>query len=401
MFELLDVLGRLLRLLDSSETERRDNGGDWLDEQRISDMLAMASLLALTLVFAWYFVDFSIRPFEDAAMLMRYADHIAQGEGIVWNTGESPVDGATDFLFMMIVAVLHYVGFSLEASVHLITIPSHFGTVAIIYLGMRRLQGSGVIAAWLSAAYFAVGPGLFLAAAYFGTPFFALAVAVAWLSAQYVILPRGRNTCAYLSFSLACLMVGLIRPEGVLISVFMLTAIGVLIPLEDFRRLAVSFGAVFLVLGGTYFIWRWNYFGHPLPNPFYKKGGGRLHLWGLLTSLRNSLRLAYPFIPAFLLSVRRVATLRKGFAFLVPIAGSAGMWILLSAEMNFGGRFQYPVLVICVLSWLPLVKTLRDDLRLPTLASLTAVQRVALFLAVAGVLAILFQCRISHSCRVR
>jgi ADP-heptose:LPS heptosyltransferase len=29
-------------------------------------------------------------------------------------------------------------------------------------------------------------------------------------------------------------------------------------------------------------MWRWQYFGYPLPNPFYKKGGGTLHLAGAL-----------------------------------------------------------------------------------------------------------------------
>jgi hypothetical protein len=37
--------------------------------------------------------------------------------------------------------------------------------------------------------------------------------------------------------------------------------------------LIVSFASVFVVLGGPYFAWRWHYFGAPLPNPFYVKGG--------------------------------------------------------------------------------------------------------------------------------
>ncbi len=356
--------------------------------------------MALTVLFAWRFVDFSIPPFEDAAMLMRYADHLAQGKGVVWNIGESPVDGATDFLFMIVVALLHYIGLSLEAAVRLITILSHLGTVALIYLGMRQLQGSGVTPAYLNAAYFAVGPGLFLSAACFGTPFFALAVGIAWLLAQRLILLDERTIYGYLSFSLACLIVGLIRPEGVLLSVFMLIAIGVIVPFKNFRHLLIVFGTIFIVLGGTYFVWRWNYFGYPLPNPFYKKGAGHLYVSGLNKSVWNSLHLLYPLIPAFFLSIRCTSVLRMGLAFLAPIAGSVGIWVFLSDEMNFGGRFQYPILAIGILSWFPLVKTLREDLRLPKFTSLDRMQKLAVVLATAFVLGIVFMQRVLHSVRI-
>ena len=68
----------------------------------------LISLLLLLSVFYYGFncIDFNIPPFEDAAMLMRYSQHLAGGHGIVWNIGEKPVDGATDFLFMAAAAGL-------------------------------------------------------------------------------------------------------------------------------------------------------------------------------------------------------------------------------------------------------------------------------------------------------
>ena len=70
-----------------------------------SDLLISLVLMVCTLFYAARFVDFSIPPFEDAAMLMRYAQHLAGGHGIVWNISEHPVDGATDFLFMVVSAL--------------------------------------------------------------------------------------------------------------------------------------------------------------------------------------------------------------------------------------------------------------------------------------------------------
>jgi arabinofuranosyltransferase len=357
--------------------------------KRTLDILALVSLMALTVLFAFGFIDFSIPPQEDAAILMRYADHVAQGEGIVWNLGESPVDGATDFLFMIIVALFHYIGFSLEAGARIVTVFSHFSTVALIYFGMRQLQQSGVLPAWLSAAYFTFGPGLYFAAACFGTPFFSLAVASAWLLGQRLIFLDSRTMGSYLVFSLACLIVGLIRPEGVLISVFMLIAISMLVPFRESRQLVIIFGAVFIVLGGSYFVWRWGYFGYPLPNPFYKKGGG-LHLDALLTSVKWSGVMLYPIVIAFLLSLRSKSTLYLGIAFSIPIVGSVGMWVLLSDEMNIGGRFQYPILAIAILSWYPLVRTLRNDFRLPTFSSLNFEQKMAVISSAAFVTVVVF-----------
>jgi len=86
-----------------------------------------------------------------------------------------------------------------------------------------------------------------------------------------------------------------------------------------------------------------------------------------------------------------------GFAFLVPIVGSVIMWVLLSNEMNFGARFQYPILALCVLSWFPLVKTLRHDLYLPEFKSLTLFKKVVLDISTASVLIIAFWLQVSNS----
>jgi hypothetical protein len=68
----------------------------------IPDILSLVTLMFLTGLVAVRLVDFSEPPFEDAAMLMRYADHLAHGQGIVWNIGEPPLDGTTDFLFLVV-----------------------------------------------------------------------------------------------------------------------------------------------------------------------------------------------------------------------------------------------------------------------------------------------------------
>ncbi|MCJ7483190.1 MAG: glycosyltransferase family 39 protein [Thermodesulfovibrionales bacterium] len=344
------------------------------------EILPITFLIILTTLFALFVVNFNIPPFEDAAILMRYSEHVAQGKGIVWNVGEKPVDGATDFLFMLLVAFINRFGFSLENSVRMITIISHFLIVLLVYVGMRKIQGSGIGPALLTSIYLAVGPGLFFAAAYFGTPLFVLAIAAVWLIAQHIILTGKHSISTLIYLLLASLFVSLIRPEGVLIVIFITIAIGISIPPKTSLKFLALFGSLFFFLGGIYFIWRWNYFSYPLPNPFYKKGSGLLYFMSFWSSLKNSYYYAYPFIPAFILSIRNKRSLKICIAFSIVIMGTIGMWILISDEMNFGARFQYPVLILCALSWFPLVKSIGEEIGLLNFKMYPVKLRVAIIL---------------------
>jgi hypothetical protein len=358
---------------------------------------AAVALIVVCLVFLSQYVNFSIPPFEDAAILMRYAVHLAAGQGIVWNPGDTPVDGATDFLFMVMAAGLHATGLSIEHAVRSISISAQVGTVLLIFFGMRRVQGAGVIPAFLTAMYFAVGPGFFLAAAYFGTPLFVLFVALSWLLAQQLFIAETLSKENYCLFALACLLAGLVRPEGVLLGIFMLCGVRVMVPASEFRKLLQIFSLVFVCLGGAYFFWHWHYFGYPLPNPYYKKGAWQLYPGSLRDSVLVSMHLLYPVLPAFLLALRNQITRRLLVAFLLPLLGSIVMWALLSNEMNFGGRFQYPTLVIGLLCWYPLVRTLHADFHLPVLSSL---QKIACIAVAAIYVSVALTREISHAVRI-
>ncbi|MBK8617647.1 MAG: hypothetical protein IPN96_11165 [Anaerolineales bacterium] len=144
------------------------------------DLLISLALIASTVYYAARYVDFSIPPFEDAAMLMRYAQNLAGGHGIVWNIGEHPVDGATDFLFMAASSLLIKLGLTVGQSVRGIGFASHILTVLLVYWTNRRINNSSIPLSLLSGLYLAVGTGLSYVAAYFGTPFFALAAASTW-----------------------------------------------------------------------------------------------------------------------------------------------------------------------------------------------------------------------------
>ncbi|NQU04956.1 MAG: hypothetical protein HQ568_02605 [Calditrichaeota bacterium] len=344
-------------------------------------------------------MDFSIPPFEDAAMLMRYAVHFAQGHGIVWNIGYNPVDGSTDFLFMIATGLLNSLGIPIEEATRGLALFSHFLTIALIYFGILYIYKTSILPAAFSSLYFAIGPGLFLSAAYFGTSFFVLFVCIIWIAALRIIF-LSRSNSSLIAFSLLSLITGLIRPEGVIIAIFMLVAIVLMIDNTKAKRLLLYFAVIFVVFGGIYFFWRWNYFGHPLPNPFYVKGGGTLYFSSLKMSIYQTIKLCYPFIPIFILGFRSKELRRLALVFSIPILGSTFMWILLSNAMNFGGRFQFPILPIVLLSWFPFVANLQSDLKLPKLSNFNFQTRTSVLVTIVIVIISVFLIQIYISTKI-
>ncbi len=347
----------------------------------LPDIIFSVLLFVSVVYYAFNFIDFAIPPFEDAAMLMRYAQHLAAGHGIVWNIGEPPVDGATDFLFMAASAGLIKLGLTVGQSVRGIGFASHLLTVLIIYWTNRRIHNGGIPASFISGLYFAVGTGLSYVSAYFGTPFFALAAASTWTLGLILMKKPQPRWWLSLAFALNGLVMGLIRPEGVILASLILLSIVLMRGLNNSLSIIFVFGAVFLTLGGFYFLWRWDYFGYPLPNPFYKKGEEGWDWATFNSSLLNALRLCLPMALAYIISFRSRETTKTAIAYLVPILGFAAAFGLISDEMNYGARFQYAIVPIALMSWIPLI----GYPRLEALNQIRARERAAYIVALMSV----------------
>jgi hypothetical protein len=321
--------------------------------------VAAAGLLALVAAYAAAFLDFSRHPEEDAAMLLRYSRHLAQGHGVVWNVGEAPVDGATDLLFMALVGLLHRFGLGLESAARGVGLAAHAATVLAVYASIRRLFGAPAWLALVPAAYLAAGTGPRYAAAHYGTPLFTLLVAVAWHAAWRTAQAEpARVFRRAVVGGLLAVLLGIARPEGALLG--LLFAAGALVGRKgrDTRALLAGFASGFVLPGLAYFAWRWWYFGYPLPNPFYRKGGGALHFDVLERSFRNLLRLGGPFLAVLAAGLAWPPVRRIALGALVPVAGFTAMWVLVSDETNYFMRFRYPILPVILVSWVPVAQAL-------------------------------------------
>lgn len=290
-------------------------------------------------------------PAEDAAMIVRYALNLAHGHGLVYNVGCPPVDGATDFLFTLGVASFIACGASAPAAVLGLTCVSHIATVLVVFegallcCGQRRARH---LTASACALFVLTGPGFWYAAAWFGAPFFALWAALSW----YLVLRSVTNKTTELALPLGVVftLMVLTRPEGLFLVGFMMAATSARMGHKFSRNLFLPGLALLLMAGGIYFAWHWWYFHWPLPNAYYKKGGDLFYGSALGASVGNSLLFLVPAATLYITLGGRTPNRANLVLVFLPIIGWAAIWILISGEMNYLARFQYPVLAISLMS---------------------------------------------------
>jgi hypothetical protein len=304
--------------------------------------IALAALVVAAFFFFWLWGY----PVEDASMLFTYSENIAAGEGVVYNPGGEAVDGASDLLLAFVLAALRFIGLPVEMGAALVNAVSlGFIVFAVFSVWKRtgfagRWAAPGAVVLLLSST-----PVFLLGATGFGTLFFAaLVTLVAFLAVTLGSQPT-LGSLAVVGGAVA--LAGMDRIEGFILGGAVVFAHSV--ATKSLRTLLVPAG-IALSLALVWFTWRWNYFGYPLPNPFYKKGG--FNPGSVPVSIYYVSVLGAPWLLVLGLGVRTKGARRHAlsYVFLVVVPWPA-LWILLSNEMNLGGRFQFPVVpVAAVLS---------------------------------------------------
>jgi hypothetical protein len=232
----------------------------------VSRPLVFAVSLAAFLVLAARFIDYTV---DDAFISFRYAQNLVDGNGLVFNPGER-IEGYTNFLWVVLIAP--FLALSVDAE--------------LISRILGLLCGAGVLAAvvrfapkppampeavWFAPLLVAMCPPFAVwATAGMETPLFACLVV--W-SAGLALEGAERDVLRPAAAGLAA-VASLTRPEGigfaVVLAVLLLALQGGRPGLvRDFGRWWLTFLVVFL----PYFVWRWSYYGDPLPNTFYAKVG--------------------------------------------------------------------------------------------------------------------------------
>jgi hypothetical protein len=283
--------------------------------------LGYFTLLVFGLFYLVVFQIEAVWPFtiDDMYITLRYAKHWSEGMGLVWNVGEAPVEGYSNFSFVGLARLAYFL------QLNPVTVLKGAGVVGLLgaVFGLFLLSRLWFIArmAWIPCVWLLAYRGQILwsvsgleTTVYESLVIFSVYFILRGLG--YRAYPLVRSTPCRGSWIVAgiCLAIAsMTRPEApalMILFVGLLMADGLRKPEASRWRGVVVFTAAFMLIFLPYFIMRWHYYGRLFPNPVYCKGG----MSSLNLSLDGAyLRLAWPFILCALPTIFRR---NRGFGFL-------------------------------------------------------------------------------------
>ncbi|MBL8734882.1 MAG: hypothetical protein JNL12_00515 [Planctomycetes bacterium] len=255
---------------------------------------------------------------DDAFISFRYARNLSEGFGLVFNPGHEPVEGYSNFLFVLVLAAFHRIGLAPETMAHVLTFA---GTIAlwatVAWFAVRRLPAPG-------REWIAVLPLFLLAATRSVAVWSTSGLETRWFESLLVggalrmiveveseLAGSRRRALAVWLFALATWT----RPDGLLISCCSFATAAAVLWRHgrlDLRSFALRL-LPFAVIVGGHFLWRHAYYGYWLPNTYYAKVGGRAWwdsglMYGAAFVLEYGVVLWLPLLVAGVLHHRRAGT---------------------------------------------------------------------------------------------
>lgn len=207
-------------------------------------------------------------PHDDAYILFGYVRRFVAGEGIVFYPGGEHAEGATDFLWFAALSALHRLGLDVALAACLLNAAG--GALLGAVLGGPIARSRGLLLGLLVPATLA--GGAIAAVAGFGSLFFSAAAAWVLFLAIQAIEGGPRAGSANLAIPFGGLLLGLIRPDGLVLGAGFVLVAAFAATRQGLSRAFASRCLVAAAIGAAYFAWRWSYFGLPLPLPLYVKG---------------------------------------------------------------------------------------------------------------------------------
>lgn len=270
---------------------------------------------------------------EDAYILFIYSRHLAETGQISFDLVHGPAEGATDFLWMSLIALGVRLGVDpgfVAAGLNAMGAGALLSAMYRVHAPARWQEGlARLLPLVLLSPFMGAALGGFSVLFYVG------------LYAQVLVCLLHRRIRAAIGWSvLLCLT----RPDAVVLSAG--TLLPVLYRFRHERRVLFSFALAALV-GGGYFFWRKHYFGEWLPLPLMVKSQGD----SLAESLVNNLMVLLPFVALPWLYWRFGSRLSR-FDMLGILLPAMLLWVALALahqSQNISYRFQAPIMVSLLL----------------------------------------------------
>ena len=312
-------------------------------------------LATMCILLFWALVNyvFGPVPHEDAFILFRYSENLAQGQGIVWNVGERPVEGATDFLWMIIISFLSLFLNDVVISAYLLSTAFIIATIFLFHWFFCQRMGFPFIV-------FAI-----VSLCYLGSPIiihlvngFSLTMFTFFLLASTALLILASEKPGHFPtlfcWGVAMLLCGLTRPEGNIYNFFLICTYFVMSATKIRSVITPAAIAIFFAYalpGIAYFLWRADYFGHMWPLPFYLKGlysGSRLEVFEV-NFLKSAVHLLLPLLVlslTFIFPRGATGKFKMPSKIIPSVILFLMFYMLMELTQNAVFRFQYPIFIL-------------------------------------------------------
>lgn len=289
--------------------------------------------------------------FDDAMISMTYARNLARGHGLVWNAGGPAVEGITNPLWAVYMAVPHLLGVPEELAPLFVTVTGAallLGCACCAHALVRRLEparpSAAVGAAWLVAFCY---PLVYWTLRGMEVGLLTLLVLSGALLAVRFRDERSPRDVALLA--LACVVGVSTRLD---FAVYVLVLVAYLVPVE--RAAAARVGGATVVALALQEIWRVAAYGDVVPNTYRLKVEGVSVLTRIDRGTRGVVHLAVTSLAVVLLCAAVAAWRRRrehGVALLVALAGASAaysVWVGGDAWewMRYANRYLTPAVVL-------------------------------------------------------
>jgi len=293
--------------------------------------------LAISIVFAGFFLNQLWNFYhDDAYIVLTYAKNLLEGNGLVWTDGQR-VEGYSPFLWVILIAAVGRLNVDLVLASKFLGVFFAFSTLLLFFNGKKKnIPLGGLLLAtnccftlWACGGLETVMCSFFI-----------------FLGCTLYLRDNKSNSLFFINGTIFCLA-AMTRLEGLLF--FGMTFLFILFsrsyPFKVRLRDSVLFAAGFLIVFVPYFIWRFIYFGHLFPCPFYAKGGTNIFkmLFGARYLLHFLATFGFPLILILFIKNFRDFTVKRFYLISLLSAYSFYVFIIGGDHMP-GFRFFVPIL---------------------------------------------------------
>lgn len=292
---------------------------------------------------AMYLRHYSI---DDVFISFRYAAHLAAGHGLSWNLGGPPVEGFSNFLWVIILAGARFLGFDIVNASELLGFCLGAASLWLFGILCRRLWPE-LRFWWLPVLILALNP-LWVMWTMSGLEIGLFCLFL--LTSTLALTAERRQRIWLLSIGVAGL--SLTRPEGFALAVIPLFCgwfAGRHGPLRT-RLSTYGIPAVVLVIATLGLVlFRLSYFGYPLPNTVYAKASSQFLSLGRAAEWVG---FGIPFFVAWLVVIKWARPARYPWVLAAALASVLAQIVIVlpvNPVMYFMHRYQIAFLPLLIL----------------------------------------------------